>query len=369
MGEYDQRWGMIYPHDGEEAPADGKTKSRPSDLRVDATDYGDVIQALIWLRNQHDGAVGDLADRPAAGADAPRTYTTLGVTDSAPTIYFNDESVPEWTAISVGDADTLDGLDSTQFLRSDASDTWKGSTFTFEGPDDTSGTVAIERGADTGAAGTPSIDTRIDGDVTVTSGTLSVDPAGTGAALDTNGGDITNLDDIVFATGATPRIHDLDSIAGGIAGTDAAGNRQIISSLWGDAGEYVQLGSTGSGAGSPSTTSTTFVNILFDNQVGVVPGDRPTPTNIDTYAISGVLEVGNDTAGETTTVRIRDTTNAVSFPGTEVTHTGTGFSRHHTPIVTHAPGNAWAFNFEAKVTAGTGTVQANPTVILWGRIA
>lgn len=139
MGEFDQRWGMIYPADNEDALPDGKTKSTPSDLRVDETDWGDVLQALIWLRNRHDGAVGDLADRPAAGADAPRTYTTKGVTDSAPTIYFNDENADKWTAISVGDATTLDGLDSSQFLRSDIDDIHEGSLTV-------SGTLAVGRG-------------------------------------------------------------------------------------------------------------------------------------------------------------------------------------------------------------------------------
>lgn len=112
MGEQDDRHGLVYPDDGEEAPADGKTRSTPADLDPAATDWGDVIQALIWHLNRHGGQVGDVANRPAAGADAPRFWLSIGATDAAPTLYFNDETGPQWLMI---DAGSLDGHDSTEF--------------------------------------------------------------------------------------------------------------------------------------------------------------------------------------------------------------------------------------------------------------
>lgn len=314
MGEPDQRLGLVYPDDGEEAPADGKTKSTPADLDALQTDWGDALQAIIWVLNRHGGNVGDVADRPAAGSGAPRWWLSVGATDGAPTLYFNDEGAGVWAAISAGDADTLDGLDSTQFLRSDADDTWKGSTFTFEGPDDGSGLVSLVPGADTATAGTPSI-----------------------AA-------------------------NLPAFEGGVAG---AGN--TISTIWGDAGEWEPIAVTGSGTAGNSTTSTTYTAQLGAAGQGVVAGDHPKQTNMVDYGVSGVFSLRNDTTGETTTARLADDDAGVALTTTEVAVTDTVATAVHTPIEPYDPGVPWKFEVELKVTAGTGYLETNPAAILWGR--
>jgi len=60
----------------------------------------------------------------------------------------------EWIGLN---ADLFEGLEVTQFLRADKADTWKANNFTFEGPDDGSGTVKISPGSDTADTGTPSM--------------------------------------------------------------------------------------------------------------------------------------------------------------------------------------------------------------------
>lgn len=138
----------------------------------------------------------------------------------------------------------------------------------------------------------------------------------------------------------------------------------------GDSGEWVPLESGTFSALNASTTSTSFVQVhgntdRFTMDVTMYSG----LTNISEVAVSLHLrQLGNDTAGETTTGRIHTDVDG-GLATTEITHTGTGGSFNLSSARATLSNNAHEMRVYWKVTGGTGDMQAAPHLVTWGKIA
>jgi len=118
-------------------------------------------------------------------------------------VYINDENAfviydgATWALAPAGDADTLDGLDSTQFLRSDVTDSYTAGTLTFETGTTlelASGTSGLMNSGVTFQSLAGSV-FDIDGDVSIADTNIVLDGASTN--LDVTGDLSVNTDDIV----------------------------------------------------------------------------------------------------------------------------------------------------------------------------
>lgn len=98
---------------------------------------------LINARVQNVSVLADVPSCSAAGDRGKKIYTggsTIANVNGAQTLAANTEYIcndtnpaaNRWVETGTSDADTLDGLDSTQFLRSDTSDNFTSGTLTFD---------------------------------------------------------------------------------------------------------------------------------------------------------------------------------------------------------------------------------------------
>lgn len=154
----------------------------------------------------HDNIVG------VSAADHHTRYTNEEAQDAVGTILgtqFSYDDTNNAITLNQGsgsalDADTLDALDSASFLRSDANDTWKSGALTVEGPDDGSGNVTFQSGADTTATGTPSLTVDFNASVNLNQGaTLGGTLNAAGASLQGINDARANDDSFSFWTSGT----------------------------------------------------------------------------------------------------------------------------------------------------------------------
>ncbi len=120
--------------------ADGNVNFSAADsMRIREVDFGGVFTGV--------------GNAPACTTDGE---LAVDIGPASEQLYLcTDTATDTWTAVS-GNADLLDGLDSTQFLRSDTSDTYQGGTLTIDGTgtvDASAGTLVIPTGV--GLPGTP----------------------------------------------------------------------------------------------------------------------------------------------------------------------------------------------------------------------
>ena len=115
-------------------------------------------------------------------------------------------------------------------------------------------------------------------------------------------------------------------------------------------------------AASFTTTSTTYTSVVSGNQKINFPTNAMPDGASFEVGWAGVVK--NDTGGETTSARLR--VGGTSHTETEVTHTGTGYTKFDSPLVAVDLGTDGMFvEIEAKVTGGTGTVEGNTTATLY----
>jgi len=141
----------------------------------------------------------------------------------------------------------------------------------------------------------------------------------------------------------------------------------------GDSGEWLPLFPIGNYQFNNSWTSTSYDRIHSGVRKFVIDeGTLPNlvPTGIETYGIAlWVSELNIDTDGETATIRLHDDTNNVSYPDTELSHTGGAGATSELSLVQEFQHNGTLeFEGRGKVTAGTGNVRYYKS-ILCGRIA